>query len=60
MLDDQQSGNKQGLTPSPSNAFSPSNSNTDGTNGMKFLLVPGQNAQMSNFSAGNILHSLFH
>lgn len=52
VVDDQQSSNKQGLTPSPSNAFSPSNS--DSTNGMKFLMVPGQNAQMSSFSSGKI------
>lgn len=49
-MDDQQ--NKQGLTPSPSNAFPSSNTNADTTNGMKFLMVPGQNAQMSSFSSG--------
>lgn len=55
MIDDQQSGTntKQGLTPSPSNAFSPVNTNAvDSTNGMKFLMVPGQSAQMGSFSSG--------
>ena len=55
VIDDQQSGTntKQGLTPSPSNAFSPANTNpVDSTNGMKFLMVPGQSAQMGSFSSG--------
>lgn len=53
VIDDQQSGaNKQGLTPSPSNAFPSSNTNADSISGMKLLMVPGQNAQMSSFSSG--------
>lgn len=48
MSDDQQANgsNKQGLTPSPTSA------NADNTSGMKFLMVPGQNAQMGSFSSG--------
>ncbi|XP_031624246.1 electrogenic sodium bicarbonate cotransporter 1 isoform X4 [Contarinia nasturtii] len=51
VIDDQQ--NKSGLTPSPSNAFSPPNSNADSTSGMKLLMVPGQNAQIGSFSSGD-------
>lgn len=59
VIDDQQNGTntKQGLTPSPSNAFSPSNTNADSTNGMKFLMVPGQSAQMGSFSSGKHIHT---
>ncbi|XP_055296340.1 sodium-driven chloride bicarbonate exchanger-like isoform X2 [Sitodiplosis mosellana] len=55
VIDDQQNGanTKQGLTPSPSNAFSPAITNADSTNGMKFLMVPGQSAQMGSFSSGD-------
>lgn len=56
MSDDQQNAaQKQGLTPSPSGAFSTANpfkSSVDSTNGMKFLTIPGQNTQMSNISPG--------
>lgn len=51
VIDEQQNSNKQGLTPSPSSAFSSSNVN-DSTIGMKFLMVPGQNAQTGSFSSG--------
>lgn len=63
MIDEQQNSNKQGLTPSPSSAFSSSNAN-DSTNGMKFLMIPGQNAQMGSFSSGKHItfdvHATFH
>lgn len=54
MVDDQHAigSNKQGLTPSPSSTLPSSNTNTDNTNGLKFLMVPGQNAQMSNCTSG--------
>lgn len=51
MIDEQQNSSKQGLTPSPSSAFSATNPN-DNTNAMKFLMVPGQNVQMGSFSSG--------
>lgn len=58
MSDDQQNAaQKQGLTPSPSGAFSTANSlkantSAESTNGMRFLTVPGQNTQLSNSSLG--------
>lgn len=55
MSDDQQT--KQGLTPSPSlstaNSFK-ANTNADSTNGMKFLMVPGQNTQTNSISSGKL------
>lgn len=54
VIDDQQANgsNKPGLTPSPSSTLQSSNTNVDSTNGLKFLMVPGQNAHMSGFSSG--------
>lgn len=55
MNDEQQnSTNKSGLTPSPSNVFTPPNTNADSTDGTKFLMVPGQSAQIGSFSSGKI------
>lgn len=60
MSDDQQNtSGKQGLSPSPSNALSTINTSktntaSDNTNGMKFLMVPGQSGQMGSFSSGKI------
>lgn len=55
--DQQNAAQKQGLTPSPSGAFSTvntikANASADSTNGMRFLTVPGQNSQMSTISPG--------
>lgn len=54
MIDDQHANgsHKQGLTPSPSSTLPSSNTNVDSTNGLKFLMVPGQNAQMSSLTSG--------
>lgn len=62
-MSDEQQITKQGLMPSPSNIF-PLSTNTnklnDSTSGMKFLMVPGQNSQLSNFPSGKMKFDKSH